>query len=122
MRGSLGVSQSQQQLALALAVQVEAGQAGQAEAGQAGRVEAGRAGRVVSEPGPTGLLPGQAIAVVVSGAVATVLPIVHQAGHLGNLQAARLGSHLAPVLGSHLLHQESPTGSWPGRKSTWGHD
>ena len=97
-----------------MAVQVEVQVEEQVEV----QVQAGQ----VPEPGPTGLL-GLAIlvlAVVVSGAVATaVLP--NLAGHLGNLQAGRLENHLALVLVG--KHQDTgPTGSWPGRKSTWGHD
>ena len=113
MLESLWVSQSLQQLGRGVAVQVERVQ-----------VQAGQAGWVVLEPGPTGLLglPGQAIlAVVVSGAVATgLLAGANLAGHLENLQAGRLGNHLGRVLESH--QDTGATGSWPGRRSAWGHD
>ena len=109
---------------------MQAGQAG-VQAGQVGQVEvqagqAGRAGRVGQVAGPTGLpgLPGQAILVLAvggSGAVATgLLGQANLAGHRENHRAGRLGIHLAPVLESH--RDTGPTGSWPGRKPTCGHD
>ena len=79
----------------------------QAEAGQVGAVAV-----------PTDL-PDQAILVLAvegSGVAPTDLPgQANLAGHQENHLAGHLGNLLVLVL-------ESPTGSWPGRRSTCGQD
>ena len=124
MQGSLVVSQSLQQLVQSVVVQVGLVQAGLVQVG----LEPGPTvlPGLLDLPGPTGHLglPGQAIlvlAVVAPGAVAIgLLAGANLAGHLENLQAGRLGNHLGQVLESH--QDTGATDSWPGRRSTWGHD
>ena len=120
MRGSLlWVSQSQRQLAVSVVVQVgQAGQVGQVVAGQAVAVAGQEPGLAILAVAAGQAILALAVAVVAVAPNLAVLP--NLADHLGNLQAGRLGNHPAPVLGSR--QDTGPTGSWPGRKSTWGHD